>query len=33
MKHLNNALLATLPNYIGSWANDCGVEPVARAFE
>ena len=33
MKHLTLALLATLPNYIGLWANDCGVEPAVGVFE
>jgi len=33
MKHLINTLLATLPNYIGLWANDCGVEPGVGVFE
>jgi len=26
MKHLNYLLIATLPNMIWVWANDCGLE-------
>ena len=33
MKHLNLTLLATQPNYIGVWANDCGLEPSVGAVE
>jgi hypothetical protein len=33
MKHLIYTLLTTLPNQIGLWANDCGVELGVKAFE
>jgi len=33
MKHLLNTLLALQPNYIGVWANDCGLEPSIGAVE
>ena len=33
MKHLHYTLLQTLPNMIGEWACDCGVEPGPGVFE
>jgi hypothetical protein len=33
MKHLNYTLLATLPNNIWVWANDCGYEAGVKVFE